>query len=339
MPFGVAAAAIGAAGSIAGGMMASKGAKKAGEAQQQGYDEATALQREMWQKQQSQSKPWLKAGGTGLNALMYGLGLGGELPSNAYGSMAAEWNPEEILGARPTDPAGGAQWDINAAAGEKQFQQNRLAGRLQLEKNLAAMTPEQRAAYEAKYSAGGMEAGGLMAKGPEYKEFGMEQFQKDPGYKFRLRQGLKALDRTASATGGLLSGGALKAAEQFGQNLGSQEYGNAFDRYNTEQTNLFNRFQIGQANQYNRLASLSGMGQQTAQQLGQAGQQYAQNAGNLAVGAGENQANALLSQANARGSMYQGIGNAFGSGLQQYGAQQGGGGQNQNVDPWGRKWA
>jgi hypothetical protein len=312
MSAAIAAAAVGAAGAVAGGVIASKGAKKAGQAQQQGYDEATALQREMWQKQQANAQPWLKAGGTGLNALMYGLGLGGELPSNAYGSMAQQWNPEEILGPRPTDPGGAQQWDLNAAAGEKQFQQNRLAGRMQLEKNLAAMTPEQRAAYEAKYSAGGMEAGGLMAKGPEYKEFGMDQFTRDPGYKFRLRQGLKALDRTASARGGLLSGGALKAAEQYGQNLGSQEYGSAFDRYNTEQNNLFNRFQIGQTNQYNRLASLSGMGQQTAQQLGQAGQQYAQNAGNLAVGAGENQANSLLAQANARGSMYQGIGNAFG---------------------------
>ncbi len=338
MPFGVAAAAIGAAGSIAGGVMASKGAKKAGEAQRQGYDEATALQREMWQKQQSQSAPWLKAGGTGLNALMYGLGLGGQLPSSAYGSMAQEWNPEDVMGPRPTDPEGARQWDLNAAAGQKQFQQNQLAGRLQEEKNLAAMTPEERAAYKARFSAGGMEAGGLMAKGPEYKEFGMEQFQKDPGYKFRLRQGLKALDRTASARGGLLSGGALKAAEQFGQNLGSQEYGNAFDRYNTEQTNLFNRFQIGQSNQYNRLASLSGMGQQTAQQLGQAGQRYGENMGNLAVGAGENQANSLLSQANARGSMYQGIGNALGGGMQQFGASRGGG-QNQNVDPWGRRWA
>jgi hypothetical protein len=323
MSAAIAAAAVGAAGAVAGGVIASKGAKKAGQAQQQGYDEATALQREMWQKQQANAQPWLKAGGTGLNALMYGLGLGGELPSNAYGSMAQQWNPEEILGPRPTDPGGAQQWDLNAAAGEKQFQQNRLAGRVQLEKNLAAMTPEQRAAYEAKYSAGGMEAGGLMAKGPEYKEFGMDQFQKDPGYKFRLRQGLKALDRTASARGGLLSGGALKAAEQFGQNLGSQEYGSAFDRYNTEQNNLFNRFQIGQTNQYNRLASLSGMGQQTAQQLGQAGQQYAQNAGNLAVGAGENQANSLLAQANARGSMYQGIGNAFGGALQDYQSNRG----------------
>ena len=335
MSAAITAAGIGAAGAVAGGMIAAKGAKKAGQAQQQGIDEATALQREMWQSQRKDLAPWLNAGGTGLNALMYGLGLGGRLPGETYGGgMAETWDPEAVLGPRPTDPDGARQWDINAAAGQAQFNQNRLAGQAQLEKNLAAMTPEQRAAYENQRKAGGLQAGGLMEKGPEYKEFGMDQFQRDPGYQFRLKQGLKALDRSASARGGLLSGGALKAAEGYGQEMGSQEYGNAFNRYNTEQTNLFNRFQIGQTNQYNRLASLAGMGQQTAQQLGNAGAQYGQNMGNLAVQGGENQANALLAGANARGSMYQGIGNAFG-GIDYKGLM---GGGNQNVDPWGRKW-
>jgi hypothetical protein len=312
---GLAGAAVSAGGAVAGGMMSAKGAKQAGQAQQQGIDEATALQREMWQSQRKDLAPWLKAGGTGLNALMYGLGLGGSLPGETYGGgMAETWDPEAVLGARPTDPDGARQWDINAAAGQAQFNQNRLAGQAQLEKNLAAMTPEQRAAYENQRKAGGLQGGGLM------KQFGMEDFQVDPGYKFRLKQGLKALDRSASARGGLLSGGALKAAEGYGQEMGSQEYGNAF-----------NRFQIGQTNQYNRLASLAGMGKQTAQQLGNAGDQYGQNMGNLAVQGGENQANALLAGANARGSMYQGLGNVLGA-FQQFG------GGNQNVDPWGRRW-
>jgi len=305
MPFGIAAAGISAAGAIAGGVMASKGAKKAGEAKAQGYDQATALQREMWQQQQRQMAPWLKAGGTGLNALMYGLGLGGNLPSSAYGSMAQEWNPEDVLGARPTDPEGARQWDINAAAGQAQFNKNQLAGKAQEAKNIASLTPEQLAAYKAKTGAGGLQGGDLMRK------FSMADFEADPSYKFRLKEGIKSLDRSASSRGGLLSGAALKGIERYGQDLASQEYGNAF-----------NRFQIGQTNQYNRLASLSGMGQQTAQQLGQSGQQYGQNMGNLAVGAGENQANALLAGANARGSMYQGIGSALGGGFQQYQNQQ-----------------
>jgi hypothetical protein len=35
----------------------------------------------------------------------------------------------------------------------------------------------------------------------------------DPGYAFRLSEGQKALDRSAAARGGLISGGAMKAAQ------------------------------------------------------------------------------------------------------------------------------
>jgi hypothetical protein len=266
---------------------------------------------------------------------LYGLGLGGGLPGeNVYSTMPETYDPVKSMGQRPTDPDGARQWDINAELERKQFNQNKLAEQAQLEKNLAAMTPEERAAFEQMSSAGGLSAGGLMETGPKFKKFTRERFEVDPGYKFRLRQGLKALDRTASARGGLLSGGALKAAEGYGQELGSQEYGNAFNRFQTEQTNKYNRFQIGQTNQYNRLAALAGVGQRTAQQLGQAGEQYGQNMGNIAIGAGENQANALLAGANARGSMYQGIGQAFG-GIDYKGLMGGGG---QNADPWGRQW-
>jgi hypothetical protein len=56
-------------------------------------------------------------------------------------------------------------------------------------------------------------------------------FQADPGYAFRLSEGLKALERTAAARGGLMSGGAGKAFQRYGQDLASQEYQNAFDRF------------------------------------------------------------------------------------------------------------
>ena len=70
----------------------------------------------------------------------------------------------------------------------------------------------------------------------KYTPFGMEQFQADPGYGFRLREGQQALDRQAAARGGLISGGALKAATRYGQEMGSQEYTNAFNRYQAERT-------------------------------------------------------------------------------------------------------
>jgi hypothetical protein len=107
----------------------------------------------------------------------------------------------------------------------------------------------------------------------------------DPGYAFRLSEGQKALDRQAAARGGLISGGALKAATKYGQDMGSQEYTNAFNRY----------------------ATLAGYGQNATNNLTSA----AGNAG-ANIGAGITSAGA----ANAAGSV--GAANALASGVGQY---------------------
>jgi len=130
----------------------------------------------------------------------------------------------------------------------------------------------------------------------DYKPFGMDQYKADPGYAFRLSEGQKALDRQAAARGGLISGGALKAATRYGQDMGSQEYMNAFNRYQTERAALLNPLQ-----------SLAGVGQTTASNLGSAGQSY---------GAGASEA--YMGGANARASGYVGGANALTSGLGSY---------------------
>ena len=56
-------------------------------------------------------------------------------------------------------------------------------------------------------------------------------FQEDPGYAFRFNEGMKGLNATAAARGGLISGNALRAATDYGQAAGSQEYQNAYNRY------------------------------------------------------------------------------------------------------------
>jgi hypothetical protein len=127
----------------------------------------------------------------------------------------------------------------------------------------------------------------------------------DPSYQFRLGEGMKALDRQAAARGGLISGGALKAAQRYGQDFASNEFGNA----------------------YNRLAGLAGVGQTATGAMGSAAGQFGTNAGNLMTGAGA-----------ARASGYVGGANALTSGLGQYlnytqgqnmlGMLQGGGGGN-----------
>ena len=80
-------------------------------------------------------------------------------------------------------------------------------------------------------------------------EFTPDQFLagQDPAYAFRMDEGLKALDQTAAARGGLLSGNALQAAQTYGQGLASQEYQNAFARYQTERANTLGSYQALQS--------------------------------------------------------------------------------------------
>lgn len=126
-------------------------------------------------------------------------------------------------------------------------------------------------------------------------KFGAGDYQADPGYAFRLSEGQKALDRSAAARGGLISGGALKAAQRFGQEMGSQEYQAAYNRaltgYNTG---------VASENQlYNRQAALAGIGQTATGQVAQAGQNYANTAGNLMTGGAAAQAAGQVGMANA----------------------------------------
>jgi hypothetical protein len=160
-----------------------------------------------------------------------------------------------------------------------------------------------------------------LVEASKYTPFGMDQYKQDPGYGFRLAEGQKALERSAAARGGLISGGALKAAERYGQDMGSQEYMNAFNRYQTER-----------AARLNPLQSMTGMGQTTANTLGTMG-------ANMATNVGQN----YQSAANARASGYVGGANAISGGLGQYmnysnsqnlvNALRGGGGGTQTAAP------
>lgn len=154
-------------------------------------------------------------------------------------------------------------------------------------------------------------AAGLAPGGMYATPFSQTNWQTDPGYQFRLNEGLKALDRQAAARGGLISGAALKAAGRYGQDYASNEYSNAFDRYYKERQNMLSPLQ-----------SLAGVGQSTAQQLGQAGQTMASNVGNLAMTNAANQGNALLQQGNIRASQYGTAGSALNQALNAYNTYQ-----------------
>jgi len=138
----------------------------------------------------------------------------------------------------------------------------------------------------------------------QYTPFSMQQFQQDPGYAFRMSEGMKALDRSAAARGGLLSGATLRGAQRYGQDLASEEYKNAFNRY-----------QLEREARLKPLQSLANVGQTSAQQLGEYGGQAAARMGQAALSGGSDIANAMLGAGNVRASQYGGMGSALGTAL------------------------
>ena len=158
---------------------------------------------------------------------------------------------------------------------------------------------EQTRADQEPWRQAGVNALGVMQSTagnvPAAFKFGDYEFKADPGYGFRFSEGQKALERNAAARGGFMSGAALKAATRFGQEMGSLEFGNAYNRaltsYNTD---------VARENQlYNRQAGLAGIGQTATNLVGTAGQNYATNVGNLMTGAGAAQAAGQVGVANA----------------------------------------
>ena len=129
---------------------------------------------------------------------------------------------------------------------------------------------------------------------------GQVDLTQDPGYAFRMSEGMKALERGAAARGGLLSGGTIKAAQRFGQDLASQEYQNAYNRALT---------------QYNTTAALAGVGQTATNALSGAAGQYGQGAAQAMQQAGAARASGYVGGANA-------LTNALGQGMNYYQNQQ-----------------
>ena len=192
-----------------------------------------------------------------------------------------------------------------------------------------------------------------------------ESLVNDPGYQFRLRSGQQALEGTAAARGGLLSGGTLRGLTELGQQLGSQEYGQAYGRAlgqnelrygraltasQDQYTRALQQWQLGQGlnqQQYNRLAGLAGVGQATTQYLGGLGSQYAQNAGELALQRGNALAAGQIGAGNAWGNFANTTANALGGLGMMYMMRpppppaQSGYGSNPNsqpYDPWDPLW-
>ena len=116
------------------------------------------------------------------------------------------------------------------------------------------------------------------------------RLEQSPGYQFRLQQGQNSIQNLLASKGGLKSGGAMKALEEFAQGTASQEFGN----------------QVGY------LQGLAGIGQNAATAMG-----------NAEMMAGTNMANAsqqgILGQGMAMANRDAQMGNIIGGGMGQIG--------------------
>lgn len=152
------------------------------------------------------------------------------------------------------------------------------------DQNRTDLAPYRDAGYTALAQLGKGTADG----GEFNTSFTAADLPTDPGYQFRLDQGNRGVEASAAARGGVLSGAAVKALDRYNQGEASQEYGAAYDRYQTDLTG-----------RYDRLASLAGVGQQAVNTGVAAGQQTAGEIGSNITSAGNATASGYVAGANA----------------------------------------
>lgn len=132
----------------------------------------------------------------------------------------------------------------------------------------------------------------LMAPGGYLsQQFSPKDLQNYPGYQFQLQQGDQAIQNSAAASTGAVSGPALKSLANYNQGLAGTTYGNAFDQFQTQQNNIFDRL--------NQIAT---RGQNAAGNLGTAGTTLGTGIAQAQAGAAASQAGGIVGASNNIGN-------------------------------------
>ncbi len=331
MPWGAAAAAVGSiASSAIGGASSKAAAGKAAKAQQKAAAQSASLEMAQQEQARADQLAHINSGNSAANQLSYLMGLTPEGGRNqgmlgSGGLDAASTLPPQVVAALKSFTSKSPNLAYPDATNEfvnheagllAKMDPSRYASEL-ANLGLSAQNIPQSTFTNAMNGTGATTATGnngygdtinpdAGAFGALTKNFTKEDFLNgmDPAYQWDLQQGQDALQRSQSANGGLLSGAAGKAMSDYTTNQASNEYGKAYDRFNTNQTNL-----------YNRLAGISGTGMQGASSLANTGQASAANVGNTITSAGTAQGAGYTAGANAQNaglqSGIQGLGGLF----------------------------
>lgn len=169
-------------------------------------------------------------------------------------------------------------------------------------------------------------------KGPEaYKDpgFNLTDLMNDPGYKFRLAQGLGAVQNSAAANGMLHGGNTIAGLNDYAQGTASAEVNNAFSRYANQrdfrqgqyqdarnfgadqfkgnrdfrygmQGDIYNSGVQARQAKFNNLSAMAGYGPAAVTARANLGQNYANQAGTTLEGIGNAKASGLVGAANAK---------------------------------------
>ena len=300
------AAVIGGVATLAGAAMSASAAGKAASTQAAAADRAANLQYEQYLKGVELQEPFRQGGLQGQNRLLTYLGIGGEgqYDDTAYNKALADYNASlSRLDPSQFTTGGGGGGGYYTSSGDQEIYQAGTGGGGTFDQ---AGYNTARAGIVAPNREQFRMSGGN-ANDPMFGKYATAEYTpamfakgQDPGYQFRLSEGMKALESSASARGNLLSGGTLKGIQRYGQDMASQEYQNAFNRYQAERSGTLNPLQ-----------SLAGVGQSTANTLGTMGMNYANQAGEAYQGAANARASGYVGQANAFGNAIGNISNQY----------------------------
>ena len=142
---------------------------------------------------------------------------------------------------------------------------------------------------------------------------------KDPGYDYRLNEAQRLIDAQTASKGMTLGSGALKAMQTRGQDMASQEYQNAFDRWQKDSALRYGQASDKWTRDYNfqnqdvaNWANLMNTGMQANQGMAGATGNLVTGMTPLITGQGEAAANAALAQGGAEASGWSNLGSGLG---------------------------
>lgn len=224
------------------GSMGASAARSSGDAQAASTDRATEEQRRQFDKQVELQSPFRDAGVTGLNRLMYLLGLGGGGGTTSAPSQSREQLRQQLL-PQFTNTTEKTVYDTMLGMLPGYVSGPQIEKQTTIDENGLSSAIERALAQQTGQTGQSGQSGALSDAdyGSLMRDFSMADYQADPGYAFRKAEGMKGIESGAAARGGLLSGAALKAIQKYGQDLASNEYGNAYNRFTANQTNKYNK--------------------------------------------------------------------------------------------------